>query len=128
MQLNKHAVVLLNGQERWGMSHFFFRGETRSHYFFMFPLSLNTIYDGVTVFKQSTNRAIRLATIWSYASRAGFPHFLEVSRYSFLRVIHTPASKIVLMNCGWTNIYTSRRYGIVKFKIKITIRIYKLRT
>ena len=40
----------------------------------MLPLSFSTDYDGITVLKQSANRAVILANILFYAPHAGFPH------------------------------------------------------
>src|SRR6218665_2600868 len=91
MQFNKHAMVL--------NVHSLLSAEERvSHDFLMLPLSFNTNYDVVS--KHSANRAIILAKILSYASRAGltFPHLRGFpSFFNDYRPTHlTPASKIVL--------------------------------
>jgi len=53
--------------------------ETRFPQFLMLTLSFNTNKDGITVLKQSTDRAIILAII----IRAEFLHFLEAFPSSF---------------------------------------------
>src|SRR6218665_46088 len=64
-----------------------FRGRMCFPVLLMLPLSLNTNYDGITVRKQSAYRAIILAKILSYASRAEFPHFLKAFPSLFLITI-----------------------------------------
>src|SRR6218665_510511 len=50
MQFNMLAVVLLHGQERWGipLTHFFLRRTAFTTFFFKFPLNCNTNYDGTS--------------------------------------------------------------------------------
>jgi len=67
------VVVLLLGQECGSLTSF--RGRTRFPLFLMLPLDFKSNYDGITVLKQSANRAIILAKILCYAPHAGFPNF-----------------------------------------------------
>jgi len=66
MQFNKHTVVLLHAWERWAMSFTYFlpRKNAFPTIFLMLPLTFNTNYDGITVLKQSANRAMILAEIF----------------------------------------------------------------